>query len=125
MVLIFWQLKKGQSWAVPGDKIAEPRSIHLATNGDLLITANDSGFIRSVDNICPRLVPVPGIQKLEQQLVCEWEPAYKSGFLFESSMSPSGPWSTEVVPNESTVTLPIDGASRFYRLRATALSGGR
>ena len=114
-----------QSWSVPGDKIAEPRSIHLATNGDLLITANDSGFIRSVDNICPRAVPILGIEKLGQELVVEWESSYKSGFLFESSRSLSGPWSIRAVPNESIVILPIDIASRFYRLRATALSGGR
>lgn len=55
----------------------------------------------------------------------EWESSYKSGFLFESSRSLSGPWSTRAVPNESIVILPIDIASRFYRLRATALSGGR
>ncbi|MEN8785206.1 MAG: hypothetical protein ABF379_12655, partial [Akkermansiaceae bacterium] len=91
----------------------------------LLITANDSGFIRSVDNICPRAVPILGIEKLGHELVVEWESSYKSGFLFESSRSLSGPWSTRAVPNESIVILPIDIASRFYRLRATALSGGR
>lgn len=115
----------GQPWTVAGDKIAEPRAVHLATNGDLLITTNDRGFIRAVDNVCLPIVPTPTLRSLDGELAFDWQAAYKSGLLLESSESPAGPWSIETAPNDSAAILPLDGPSRFYRLRATVLSGGR
>ena len=115
----------GQSWTVAGDKIAEPRAIHLATNGDLLITTNDRGFIRSVDSICCPTVPSPRIQRQADELVVDWDLPFKSGLLLESSASPAGPWSIEIVPNEPMVILPLNGLSKFFRLRATTFSAGQ
>lgn len=114
----------GQSWTVAGDKIAEPRAIHLATNGDLLITTNDRGFIRSVDSICRPTVPSSRIRWQADELIFDWDPPFKSGLLLESSASPAGPWSIEVVPNEPMAILRLDSLSQFFRLRATTLSGG-
>jgi sugar lactone lactonase YvrE len=39
----------GQRFSTPGDKIAEPRAVALAPNGDLIITTNDNGYIRVVE----------------------------------------------------------------------------
>ena len=38
----------GESITLPGDKISEPRSVTLAPNGDVIITCNDSGFVRVI-----------------------------------------------------------------------------
>lgn len=114
----------GQSWTVAGDKIAEPRAIHLATNGDLLITTNDRGFIRSVDRLCRPTVPNPRIRWQADELIFDWDPPFKAGLLLESSASPAGPWSIEVVPNEPMAILRLNSLSQFFRLRATTLSGG-
>ena len=42
---------------LPFSKMAEPRAITIAPNGDLLITTNDNGFIRRVESLCPPAVP--------------------------------------------------------------------
>ena len=39
----------GLRFSTPGDKIAEPRAVALAPNGDLIITTNDNGYIRVVE----------------------------------------------------------------------------
>ena len=38
----------GEPITKPGDKISEPRSVTLAPNGDVIITCNDSGFVRII-----------------------------------------------------------------------------
>ncbi|MDA0813790.1 MAG: hypothetical protein O3C21_15540 [Verrucomicrobia bacterium] len=38
----------GEPITVSGDKISEPRSVTLAPNGDVIITCNDSGFVRII-----------------------------------------------------------------------------
>lgn len=38
----------GKPVTEPGDKISEPRSVTLAPNGDVIITCNDSGFVRVI-----------------------------------------------------------------------------
>lgn len=39
------------------EKLSEPRSVALAPNGDLVITTNDQGFVRVVENIRPPEAP--------------------------------------------------------------------
>lgn len=114
-----------QPWTVPGDKITEPRAIHLATNGDLLITTNDKGFIRSVDRVSPAPIPVPEILVSGTEVQLSWPPIYKSGVLLESSQSPAGPWLPETPSNRAAASLLLESPSRFFRLRGTSLAGGR
>ncbi len=40
------------------DKISEPRAVALAPDGDLLITTNDTGYVRKLENILPPTAPV-------------------------------------------------------------------
>ena len=39
----------GQRFSMPGDKIAEPRAVTLAPNGDIIITTNDTGYVRVIE----------------------------------------------------------------------------
>lgn len=41
----------GSRFDAPGEKIAEPRAVTLAPNGDVLVTENDVGFVRRVRRV--------------------------------------------------------------------------
>lgn len=108
------------------DRIAEPRAIHLATNGDLLITCNDTGVIRAVRNVCKPKAPALSFN----HPVLTWQAQWRNRFTMEISDSlQDDSWSTFTgVTSQSnslqSLTLS-DPAPRFIRFSAPQLAGGQ
>jgi len=108
------------------DRIAEPRAIHLATNGDLLITCNDTGVIRAVRNICRPKAPMLHYQ----HPILSWDSQWGDRFIIEESNTmAAGSWTSQ-----SGVTTAVTGrqslrlseqSSRFFRLYVSHLAGGQ
>lgn len=63
------------------DRIGEPRAIHLAANGDLLITCNDTGMIRAVRNVCRPEAPALRYR----HPVLSWESQWGDRFILEGA----------------------------------------
>lgn len=108
------------------DRIAEPRAIHLATNGDLLITCNDTGVIRAVRNVSKNIAPELSLRKLELTWEATWREAFileKSDDLTEESWTPA-----EVILTTASgrqISPVLDNTRAFLRLVAPQLAGGR
>jgi len=119
----------GLNRTTPGDKISEPRSIHYATNGDLLITTNDTGFIRAVRNIHEHMVPEA---QLSQELELSWDAVeWRETFLIESSATllpdswtPAGAITSQA-PGELQTPLPSGGPRKFWRISRPQNAGGQ
>ena len=108
------------------DRIAEPRAIHLATNGDLLITCNDTGVIRAVRNVCKPVAPELHIQGLQ----LTWEATWRDAFSLESSQDLSAAsWTSSKglsASSTGTQSLELTNQNReFLRLVAPQLAGGQ
>ena len=101
----------------PSDKISEPRGIALAPNGDLIITTNDSGFIRIV-----KAIPPPRLGSItpagENILEVSWERIPQHGVYVESSTDLREWRALTFLPKgtSSYLTQP-DSSDRYFRLR--------
>ncbi|MDB6151145.1 MAG: hypothetical protein JWQ44_2593 [Chthoniobacter sp.] len=117
-----------EPFTTPGIKMSEPRSVALAPNGDLLITASDYGQIRVVK--CLRPPPPPTQLRVERAaptaLRLRWSGTPWQSYLVEHSpqLSPAS-WQVigirTSVPNTETLhALPSTAPEPrgFYRLRA-------
>ncbi|MFT6180952.1 MAG: hypothetical protein ACI9NQ_000725 [Paracoccaceae bacterium] len=108
------------------DRIAEPRAIHLATNGDLLITCNDTGVIRAVRNICKATAPVLSFN----YPFLAWQADWREQFVMEVSHHlEEGSWSiyksiTSLSGGLESLPLP-DPVPRFMRFVASQQAGGQ
>ncbi|YCM45042.1 hypothetical protein V2O64_03290 [Verrucomicrobiaceae bacterium 227] len=117
----------GQSRMGSIDRISEPRALHLASNGDLLITTNDTGVIRAISNICKPKAPTISLN--HGQL--SWEAiAYEASWLEQSGSLTSEDWTpvsiVETSQNElQSFSLPTDPPKSFFRLQVPTLAGGQ
>jgi len=116
----------GQSRTGPTDRISEPRAIHLATNGDLLITCNDTGVIRAVRNICKPTAPVLQLDGA----VLTWEANWREAFMIETSDTlKEGSWSAaagfSAPSSESQSFFFSDPVPRFIRFVTPQMAGGQ
>jgi len=107
------------------DRIAEPRAIHLATNGDLLITSNDTGIVSAVRFICPITNPEPTLNGLD----LTWQADWGKTVLIESSTDLNEPWApftghTSESPGLQQIRIPADMGKRFFRLKSPHLAAG-
>ena len=107
------------------DRIAEPRAIHLATNGDLLIISNDTGVVSAVRFTCPTAPPEPAFK--DQTM--SWPSNWGETVLIESSNSLSGPWSpihgqTAGDPGSQSFDIPVTSGKQFFRLRSPEFAAG-
>ena len=116
----------GKPVTTPGVKMAEPRAITVAPNGDLLITASDYGHIRVVRSITPPSAPPISIVVTAGELRLRWTGVTWQSYLLEHAGAlDSSNWSVL-----QAVTSPLGGvtgqalgelratSSGFYRLRA-------
>lgn len=75
-------------------KISEPRAVSLAPNGDLLITTNDRGYIRIVENLRP--APVPTLTRFDHDPITGttlgWAGDPRHVYDVERAPAPDGPW---------------------------------
>ena len=107
------------------DRIAEPRAIHLATNGDLLITCNDTGYIRAVRNVCKPTAP--SLQLNGSTLT--WDANWQETFAIETSPTmKDGSWTfhsgtTSQFTGQESMTIDTS-QSGFIRLTAPQVAGG-
>jgi WD40 repeat protein len=115
----------GQPVTTPGDKISEPRAVTVAPNGDVLITCNDTGFVRAVNRL-PTVVPdveVDFTRGSPSSFGLRWTTAEGQSYTVEASGALDG-WMTVGPPPtlhpdgtaEWTDPDPVSGA-RNYRLR--------
>ena len=107
------------------DRIAEPRAIHLATNGDLLITSNDTGIISAVRFTHPFATPEPTLNGL----ILNWQADWRMTVLIESSTDLAGPWMpfsghTSASPGIQNFQIPTNTNKRFFRLNSPQLAAG-
>ncbi|MEJ6643887.1 MAG: hypothetical protein QNL33_11585 [Akkermansiaceae bacterium] len=111
------------------DRISEPRAVHLATNGDLIITTNDTGVIRAIRNVCKPTLPK--LSLADGKLT--WTSlAHESSWLEHSTSLESNRWDlvsiTERSEEEETLhslDLPIESSKGFFRLQVPTLAGGQ
>ncbi len=104
-------------------RIAEPRAITLATNGDLLITCNDNGFIRAIRNVCKPIAPEPRVENGN----LTWSTGWKEVVVVEESntLKPNS-WSlAEVTSGMQSIPLVSYGEKSFFRLSVPNLAGGQ
>lgn len=116
----------GQPRTGSSDRIAEPRAINLACNGDLLITCNDTGVIRAVRNVCKPTAPA---LKLEYPAL-SWKADWRDRFLMEVSDNlKEGSWIPSLgitsSLNGSQSILFSESVPKFIRFRISHLAGGQ
>lgn len=113
-----------QPVSVPtADKVlAEPRSVSVALNGDLLIACNDAGYIRRI-RWEPAVRPLPPHVKITPGnggMHVEWDMPARTWYLLESTESlSSGSWKREQlspVSEAGPVQLRVNAPARFVRL---------
>lgn len=107
-----------------GSKIAEPRAITLAPNGDLLITTNDTGYIRVVHTTSPLVPPsdlATTLSPAGDEFLLTFTQAWNSAVIIErsSDLSP-GSWIPEAVSATEQFSFPVGPASSrgMFRVRA-------
>ena len=115
----------GQARRGIGDRIAEPRAIHLATNGDLLITSNDTGIISAVRYVCPVSSPEPRLNGL----TLSWQANWGDTVLIETASNLSSPWAplfghTTDAPGLQSFEVPFTTGKHFFRLRVPDQAAG-
>ena len=115
-----------------GDKLAEPRAIHLASNGDLLIVSNDKGVIQAV-NTTRRPEPAQlEVERGEEGLFyLKFRGSYQGQYIFESSESllPTS-WQNEGIfttaaPTTQRVPFLPHLSGKYWRLRVPTQAGGQ
>jgi streptogramin lyase len=112
----------GQPPSAPGPtKISEPRAITLAPNGDLIITTNDTGFIRAVHTLCPPAPPSLSETTLtlaDNSLTLTFPPVYNTPYFIDQSpdLTPDS-WAPVAITLTGNATLPAVGTA-FLRIRA-------
>ncbi len=108
--------------------ISEPRSISLALNGDLLIVANDAGYIRRVTYEGPPPAS-PQVTRVslsaDQTVSLEWTMTEGHWYQIESTeAATAGQWQVETIAGPATAatqtwTTPAPGAlQKFFRVTA-------
>ncbi len=102
-------------------KISEPRAITLAPNGDLIITTNDTGFLRLVPTLCPPNPPSPAETSLtlaNDTVTLSFPPRYNTPYFVDQSPDlTAGSWVPVAVTLTGSATLPAIGTA-FLRVRA-------
>ncbi len=117
----------GLSRTGPAERISEPRSLHLATNGDLLITTNDTGVIRAIRNICKPTLP--HLSQSHGQL--SWVGvAHQPSWLEHSNDLHTKTWDAVVITKATAgsthlFALPTGSQKGFYRLKVPTFAGGQ
>lgn len=103
---------------LPNDKklISEPRSISVALNGDLLIAANDAGYIRKVPYRGPA-APEPQITQVtvgnDGTVTLQWRMTSGAWYQIESTTGvPGTGWQTEVMAGPAAEALQSWSTSR-------------
>jgi len=109
------------------DRISEPRALHLATNGDLLITTNDTGVIRAIKNLCK---PAPQKLSLINGQLSWITVAHEASWLEHSNNLEADSWNpvSEKKTTKDTLQsldLSVDPPKGFYRLRVPTFAGGQ
>jgi hypothetical protein len=113
-----------------GDKISEPRAIHWASNGDLLIVSNDTGVIRAVRTTCGPQTPPLTITKGLFNLTLSFPARTKGRYLLESSTTLGPPrWIPEAgLSSESDMifnhSVSKSGDAKFWRINVPTQAGG-
>ncbi len=95
--------------SAPGPtKIAEPRAITLAPNGNLIITTNDTGFIRLAPTLCPPDPPAAadiGLALSGGSVTLTFPKTYNTPFIIERSADFSmGSWIPSAVTLSGSAT---------------------
>ncbi len=110
----------GLPLATPGDKIAEPRHIHLASTGELIITTNDNGYIRAAIPACPPLIPKIEFIKNSGNgtSTIRWDINPRGAHYIIEDSDDLQTWNLHdiLTPGEQTFTLPSSGSRKFYRV---------
>ena len=102
----------------PGDKIAEPRHIHIASTGELIITTNDNGFIRAVVPACPPVAPEIEFENLPDGLNAHWDNTQGGVYSIVEESTNLDDWSLfrTFAPEENSFRPPLDGPKKFFRI---------
>ncbi len=116
----------GEPVSSPGVKMAEPRAITVAPNGDLLITASDYGHIRVVRSLAPPAAPSLSIVSTPGDMQLRWTGVTWQSYLIESASDLNDlNWSVlgaVTSPLGGVTNYGLEGAGatsqQFYRLRA-------
>lgn len=106
--------------------MAEPRSVSVALNGDILICGNDAGYVRRIPYVGPPLEPKAELSVAAnpyQAPVVHWR-SEPTRWVRLESLDPAigGKWITEFIgpctgePQEWTPAHRPDGDGRLYRL---------
>lgn len=124
-------IQDGVSRTIGGDKLAEPRAIHLATNGDLIIISNDNGVVQAVNTTKRPKAPQLEIGQDEDGLLnLKFRGSFQGQYLFESSeLLHPGSWEVEAVfttiaPTTQSFPVLPNQTQRFWRLRTPTQAGG-
>ncbi|MGJ8694809.1 MAG: hypothetical protein ACSHYF_00695 [Verrucomicrobiaceae bacterium] len=112
------------------DQISEPRSIHLASNGDLIITCNDEGIIRSIKTSKNPLAPALSLARDSSGfLQLAFKGGYQGQFLLQGSDDlRAQSWEdltvlTTEAPTTQRLLVPDNQDRRFWRLLAPRAGG--
>ena len=102
----------------PGDKIAEPRHIHIASTGELIITTNDNGFIRAVVPACPPVAPEIEFENLPNGLNARWDNSQGGVYSIVEESTNLDDWSLfrTFAPEENSFRPTLDEPRKFFRL---------
>ncbi len=110
-----------------GNEISQPRAVTLSPNGSLLLVCNDSGYLVSVANIVPPLVPndVRLGYDVTNGVTLRWTGDAGRGYRIEKTADPANPqWAPIGAvmggPSASYTEVPDAGAGNlpwaFYRV---------
>ncbi len=110
----------GESVTTPGVKIAEPRAIALAANGDLIITTNDKGFVRVVKRKQPAPTKLK-VGRVDEGLQLEWDGMPEQSYVIETSTD-LGAWTavSNSLTGASEAVFQLEGPKRFYRIASSS-----
>lgn len=103
--------------------MAEPRSISVALNGDILICGNDAGYIRRIRYTGPAASsPVVLSVAHQSPATVSWQGEAQRWFSLEAADGPGGAWSPVLTGRHTGAlqewTQPAaPAAQKFYRLR--------
>lgn len=104
--------------------MSEPRSVRVAPNGDLIIVCNDSGYVRTVNSVCPPPLPALELRRTPGQRTLHWQALPGVPYLVERSPDlRTGSWRALGfhIPREGDTVFTDTGAGggqQFYRVSA-------
>ncbi|MGI8602267.1 MAG: hypothetical protein ACR2OZ_04640 [Verrucomicrobiales bacterium] len=100
--------------------LSEPRSVTLAPNNDLLITTNDSGFLRRVKSVCPPPAPeLAAIDRTAESVSLSWIGIPGVSYNIERSESlAAGSWESIGVITSTVAAGEFNDPSTPQALRA-------